>query len=168
MTHFAEVTVAQWRGDVKRWHAHQNPKLRDAGDTIHMHSLRCCLLLMRLNPDFTKDMLAACIMHDAAETITGDIPYGAKQGGRLAQSLAWAESIANTELETPLADRKSREWIKLVDRIDPYLIALQHAPKELECDEWAWAFNDIYNAAKSLGVLGAVQEIIAEATEKMT
>jgi 5'-deoxynucleotidase YfbR-like HD superfamily hydrolase len=168
MTNFAEVTVRQWRGDVNRWHAHPNPKLRDAGDTIHKHSLRCCLLLMRLNPDFTRDMLAACIMHDAAETFTGDVPWGAKQGFDFAAALESEEDDANEVLEAHIAEPHEHDWIKFVDRLDAYLFVLQNAPKELKRAEWPYALDNILNAASRLRVLDEARDIIAEATEQMT
>jgi 5'-deoxynucleotidase YfbR-like HD superfamily hydrolase len=167
MTHFAEVTVAQWRGDVNRWHAHQNPRLRDAGDTIHKHSLRCCLLLMRLNPDCTKDMLAACVLHDAAETIMGDPPAPAKSDGRLREAYEWAEKAANKKLETPKYDG-DYSWIRMVDLLDRHMIVIQHAPTELRRAGWRNSLDVILNTASRLRVLDKVQEIIAEATEKMT
>jgi hypothetical protein len=167
MTHFAEVTVAQWRGDVNRWHAHQNPKLRDAGDTIHMHSLRCSLLLMRLNPHYTREQLAACIMHDAAETITGDPPAPAKSDGRMREAYEWAEKEANEKLEAPTYDG-DYSWIRLVDLLDRHMVVIQRAPNELKKPECKEDLCEIVNTALRLRVLNKVQEIIAEATEKMT
>lgn len=146
-----------WRGDVARWHSHPSRLLRQSGDTIHSHSARCAILLAWLNPTATADQFRSCILHDAAETITGDIPYSAKR--------RWAFPDVDDEVNADLGiDPICDPWIKLVDGLDAYLWMLENDPREQNKPDWTAHLIEIYDAAERLGVRSKVYEVLHEAT----
>jgi 5'-deoxynucleotidase YfbR-like HD superfamily hydrolase len=108
-------------------------------------------------------------MHDAAETFTGDVPWGAKQGFAFSAALASEEDAANEALEAHIINSDNeRDWIKFVDRLDAYLFVIQHAPNDLRHSEWPYALDNIFNRAARFRVLDEVRDIIGKATEQMT
>lgn len=165
MTDRASITLAHWRGDVRRWHANPCKALRDSGDTIHSHQARCVMLLLRLHPDPASDLIKATLHHDTAEQITGDVPYGAKRMfPAICRELDKAESQIAIAMEIPQPwGSHDTYWIKLVDRLDAYLWAFDVAQSETLRDDWLAALDDIYDMADGLGVLKKVRDIIKEA-----
>lgn len=61
-------------GRVRRWHT--NPGLEQS---VAEHSWGVAVLLLLENPDVSKDLLIAALLHDAHEVSFGDIPSPAKQ-----------------------------------------------------------------------------------------
>lgn len=144
-----------WRGDVNRWHSHPSRHLRLSGDTIHAHSARCAILLTWLNPAAPASMIRDCILHDAAETITGDIPYGAKR--------RWSMPDMS-EAESDLGVRTICDpWIKLVDNLDAYLWLLDNDPREKDKPDWQNMRTAIIQAAANLNVSDDVVELMLDA-----
>lgn len=140
-----------WRGDVNRWHSHPSRLLRQSGDTIHAHSARCAMLLAWLNP---KADLRGVIFHDAAETITGDIPYGAKRRWQMPDMQDAERDLGIATICAP--------WIKLVDNLDAYLWMLDVDPREKEKPDWRDMRTDIIQSAANLSVADDVVGLIVE------
>lgn len=151
-----------WKRDVNRWHSHPSRKLRNSGDTVHAHAARCCILLLDLHPTASAQLIASCLMHDAAEGWTGDVPYNAKhRWPMLTSALAWAETDVEMQVGvTTPATQKDRDWIKLVDRLDAYLWMLDVAPEEAASFEWQECQRDLLARADALGVRQKVWAMI--------
>lgn len=151
--------IRLWRGDVNRWHSHPSHKLRNSGDTIHKHSARCGILLAWLNPSAPASMINDCLHHDAAETITGDVPYGAKRGSvTFKAALDGVEEVAFTILG--IRQPTCCPWIKLVDNLDAYLWMLEHDPALKEKPDWRDMRTAIIKQAAELGRSDDVVELI--------
>lgn len=151
--------IRLWRGDVNRWHSHPSHKLRNSGDTIHKHSARCGILLAWLIPSVSIYTLTNCLHHDAAETITGDVPYGAKRGSEaLARALWGVEQSACDVLG--IRKPEASPWIKLVDNLDAYLWMLDHDPALKENPDWRGMRTAIIKHAAELGRADDVVELI--------
>ena len=61
-------------GGVKRWHAGEELD----SQTVSEHSWGVAVLVLRFYPDSRADVIAAALLHDSAEDVTGDIPAHAK------------------------------------------------------------------------------------------
>ena len=143
-----------WRGDVARWHSHPSRLLRQSGDTIHAHSARCAILMAWINPSATAQQLRHCILHDAAETITGDIPYGAKR--------RWAfPDMQDAEADLHIRT-ECDPWIKLVDNLDAYLWMLDVDPRLKNATDWQDMRASIVTQAAFLGVSDVVIGMILD------
>lgn len=157
----AQITLTQWRGNVNRWHSNPVNALRNSGDTIHAHAARCCILLLRIKPDVDVNTLAACLHHDTAETITGDMPYLAKQRWPELRIEAFkAESRVDDELELRAY---GHPLIKLVDRLDALLWAHDNAPFVIQETEWQECVKWLEKTSKALGCHDVVGDILDEA-----
>lgn len=157
----AQITLTQWRGNVNRWHSNPVNALRNSGDTIHAHAARCCILLLRIKPDIDAHTLAACLHHDTAETITGDMPYLAKQRWpELRLEVFKAEAQVEEELQLPASGYL---FIKLVDRLDALLWAHDNAPFVIQEHEWQKCIFWIKGTSANLCVGDVVKGILQEA-----
>jgi hypothetical protein len=157
----AQRTLTLWRADVSRWHSSPDRALRMSGDTTQAHSARMCLLLLDMHPNPTLDLVRAILHHDTPETVTGDIPYGAKQRWpELKDALDWAEAEVATDLDLGYSNDP---FIKLADRLDAYLWAHQVAPYVLATMEWrvchAWIIAEGWRLGIGAQIEGIMQEV---------
>lgn len=140
-------------GFVNRWHSHPDPRLRNAMDTTAAHAQRVAILCDQLFPSEHKRHVVAAMYHDAAECITGDVPYLAKRNHPgLRASLDRAE-------DQFLADHCVTSWsdhfyaeIKLCDGLDAILFVQMVAPDLLTRDDFKDQSRGILDLAKSLGI----------------
>lgn len=121
---------------VHRWHT--TPALVRLLQTNAQHSGSMAALALDLWPDCSRALLVGCIMHDAPEYVTGDMPGGAKHRypglksimdqieDDAADTNGWGFKISETD-----ADR-----LKFLDRLEPYLFAALHAPHILGGNGW--------------------------------
>ncbi len=146
-----------WRGDVRRWHHNEDRRLRNCGDTIHMHGYRCLILLRHLYPDAPLDLVWATALHDAAETLTGDPSWSAKQAY---PELAWKYKDAEGQAERDLGVDVIRSlWVKLVDGLDAYMTMMDVAPDLMLKPDWQEHWRAIEALARDLGVSDEVAKI---------
>lgn len=127
------MTAAQllriWRGDVRRWHANPDHRLRDSGDTIHAHQWRVAALILHMNPTPSPDLIRAALLHDVAETITGDVPWGQPK-------VPGTEAGARNHLGVATVDLTAadRDWLHFADRLDALLWARERGAADTP--EW--------------------------------
>lgn len=154
-------------GDVSRWHANADDRLRLSGDTITAHEIRCVLLLNQLHPNPSNRLREIVRHHDEAERIVGDMPYPAKvRFSALRVAYAAAEAIVMQEMGHPVPETLTeRQWLKLVDRLDAQMWMTRYAPELAATDEWQDSAREIAVLADALGVGAAVGEIATEAKQ---
>lgn len=99
--------------DVKRFHT----KLTLQSETVGHHSHGVAMLCLLLDPFSRKEVLAAALVHDLSEHITGDIPSPAKreygigdQVNRLEESL-----LRSVGLSMPILSDGEIRTLKLAD-----------------------------------------------------
>ncbi len=78
-------------GDVVRFHNHAGIDKQKNSE----HQWGCALIVQYIHPECSKELLLAALTHDAAEYVTGDIPFTAK--------------LLNPELKSIL-DEMERKW----------------------------------------------------------
>lgn len=139
-------------GFVRRWH--QNPALSWLDDYDAAHQGRCAALVIALWPDHSHDLLKAAITHDMGELIVGDLSTDTKSAdGALPKVHAHAEWSAlekmGLRIDLSLLDRRR---LKLVDRLDAYLLVCLRAPWVLRGMDWELARESLILEAGALGV----------------
>lgn len=127
--------MTAWRSCfVRRWHS--NPDMSDLHDENGAHQGRCAMLAIKLFPDCSRDLLVACVTHDAAEWFVGDLPYTRRdQSFAAALDEAEARAIEGMGLGLVLTAEDKRR-LKFVDRLDAYLFAAHRRPHVLVGDGW--------------------------------
>ena len=156
-----------WGYDANRWHTNQSPALRNSGDTTDSHSNRMAKMALWLwGDDVGRDLLAAIVFHDCAESGpggTGDVPGPSKEG-------AYAAAILERQLEVE-ADRgiavlfaslSGEDAIRLrfLDRLDAYRWAAAIAPWGMGGDGWPDARVRLLREADRLGVRDKVEPVV--------
>lgn len=142
---------------VNRFHAHPDSRLRECGDTILVHQsaveelARDLCLVMSINP--SEDLLFACLHHDEAETILGDMPATAK---RRFPALAAAYAKAELEILTEMGytwslTRQDADILKLCDMLDAYKVMLTFAPDLASQEGWQHDLAEMRKIAERLG-----------------
>lgn len=151
-------------GDVARWHAHPDSRLRLSGDTINSHQQRCVDLLMRIYPNASQPLIEAVRYHDEAERWLGDMPYMAKQQfSDLAAAMREAEICIEMDHGIPAPKTTfDRSMVKIVDRLDAYLWMLDCAPDLAKEKDWIAALDALILLSDQMGVAWPVSIIINE------
>lgn len=159
------MTYTPPSGDVTRWHHHADDRLRLSGDTINKHQLRCVDLLVEIFPNPSQQLKEATRYHDEHERWAGDPSHTAKIRFRaLALVHKDIEAEINQEKGIPTVTHElDKMRISLVDRLDPYLWMLKHAPDLAGQEEWRTARASIITEASWLKVLENVEGILFKA-----
>ncbi len=138
----------------RRWHA--SPDLCHTVDPVAAHSGRMGILALHLwGEGASRDLLAACLAHDLGESVTGDIPWGAKANPKLREVLDTLEAQALEAMGMPA----EMEWdtyrrLKFLDRLDAYLWAKHHAPQVLARDDWKKCLAWLQSETENLNIKG--------------
>jgi hypothetical protein len=152
---------------VLRFHASQDARLREYGDTITAHQLRvwlcasqiCKSLGIEISPDLDK----ASKNHDEAERVLGDMPGPAKERfPALAAAYAKAELQVLTEMGlTWSLTRQEADILQLADKADAWLIAARVGAADES--EWLEAFAKLQRMADKLGARAWLDNFALEA-----
>jgi hypothetical protein len=140
---------------VLRFHASQDARLRNYGDTIPWHQRRvrswCIEICSSLGVDVSPDLDKAALNHDQAERVLGDMPGPAKERfPALAAAYAKAEFQVLTEMGlTWNLTRQEADILALADKADAWLIACSVGAAD--DPEWVEAFAKLQRMADKLG-----------------
>lgn len=142
----------------RRWHA--NPDLCHTVDPVSAHSARMGIMALTFwGGNASRELLAACLVHDLGERWVGDVPHPAKRDPdfRIALDRLEACALADLGLLYDISNVDARR-LRFLDRLDAYLWAQKHASHVLSGDGWpeqrAWLLGEASE-------LGAVVEAIA-------
>jgi len=161
-----EKTAHLWAsGFVNRWHNNKHAELRNSGDMVGGHAQRVAILYMELFGNAlgmveTLRNLTVCILHDAPESLSGDIPSPAK---RIVPLLGTADKEAEAvywdDMEEPNFSVKSRE-VALCDFLDAILFMMMHKPHLMKRADWSEDIELCIEMAHGLGLGDEVVELI--------
>lgn len=110
--------------NVKRFHTTE--RIRE--ETVGHHSAGVASIILRLDPECSKDILVAALMHDVPEAYTGDVPATAKwDHDGLADCLAEMEIAYINGVNIPDVALTVEEMylLKLADMLDLVLSSLE-------------------------------------------
>lgn len=151
-----------YQANVIRWHASPVPEMRNCGDNIKGHQLRCADLVCKLFHKPPRTLCDAILWHDQPEVILGDMPFTTKRDFpqlSAAWDLAEHDVIERYDVPQP-ANQWESDVLKLVDRMDAYMMVQVYAPHILSEPDWVEALADIDHRSANLGVLPKVKAIL--------
>jgi len=149
-------------GDVARWHAHPEGRLRHSGDTIESHQRRCVLLLKQIKPNASQSLIDAVRYHDEAERWIGDMPYMTKKHFPvLAEYLRDAEMQIVKKYGIPQpSNTVEKMMVKVVDMLDAYLWMMDRAPDLAEMPDWQEMRSSLVELSEDIAVYEHVSAIL--------
>lgn len=109
---------------VKRFHTTH----RTQQETVGHHSANVCAILLRLEPNVSKDVLVRALMHDVPEYYTGDVPAPFKWDNTEAKSAlntGELRYIRANDIPHPELDIYELALLKLADMLDLVLSSLE-------------------------------------------
>lgn len=125
-------------GDVSRYHT-----IGVNMQTVGHHSWGVAMLISKLHPNPSVNLLKAALWHDMAERVTGDLPAPVKWNNpQIAKALEELEAqyMVQNGLTCPLT-LEEVQWLKFCDMLECYFYAEQAGP----------SFKEVYlNAKKAL------------------
>ena len=142
---------------VNRFHAHPDARLRNCGDTIDAHQIRVLDLAQSLAGAMgiatSPDLDRACLHHDDAERIVGDIPGPAKRrfpALRAAYERAELEVLTDMGLNWSLTLQEAL-ILRVCDVLDAYHTMQKHAPDLASGHGWPEDIAELRKIAEKLG-----------------
>ena len=153
--------------DVRRWHAHPHPALRNSGDTVIAHTARvednCESLCASLGIAYSKNMQYAARNHDLPfERIMGDWPATLTRRYRVAR---WAKRIIEWQIARELGinwrlTRQEALILGLCDTLDAALWARHVLTEAGDLSYWQEHFaGDIDICADKAANLGPAAQV---------
>ena len=103
-------------------------------ETVGHHSCNVALLLLRLDPNCSRELLVAALTHDLAEVATGDVPATAKwDNPGLAKELKYSEAQWELDHDVPgardfLSD-KEIQLLKVADMADLVMSCVEESKR---------------------------------------
>ena len=116
--------------NVKRFHT--TP--RNQQETNGHHSANVCAIILRLDPDCSKDLLVAALMHDVPEAYTGDVPAPFKWDTpsiKAALSGGEFDYIRDNRIPNPKLTAEEVKLLKLADMMDLIFSSLEEMGRGL-------------------------------------
>lgn len=139
-----------------------NPEMSDTEDYVMGHHGRCAVVLIKLFPKHSHELLKAMVTHDCAESVVGDLAYPFKKaGGDVVK--------AHQELETEVLKKiglyyalthEEKLQRDLIDYLDSYLYVKMKKPWKVKQKAWKAMRQDILDKAHYLGVREKVKKMI--------
>ena len=109
---------------VRRYHTTH----RILGETVGQHSANVAAIILRIDPECSRELLIAALMHDVAEVYTGDVPAPFKWDSPDAKkALEIGEMLYFNEHAIPWAilEPEEHKLLKFADMLDLVLSSLE-------------------------------------------
>lgn len=133
----------------KRWHT--RPQMHHVHDDTGGHSGRMAAMAFNCWDDVSMDLIRACLEHDAAEAIMGDLPHDAKKDNKkLKQEYEKAEHKVFQRVELNDVDIKRLKFLDLLDACR--MVKLYSPVWFLTEGIWKVAWNGLHAQALDLDV----------------
>jgi len=147
---------------VKRFHT----TFRTQEETVGHHSANVASIILRLDPECSRELLIAALMHDVAEVYTGDVPAPFKwDNPHIKSGLDKGEQDyrINNNIQNPTLTIEERQLLKLADMLDLVLSSLE------ECGRGnASAWELVLNGSDYIGKMGLSNELLQECDTMVT
>ena len=132
--------------DVKRFHT----KLTLQSETVGHHSHGVAMMCLLLEPLSRKQVLAAALVHDLAEHITGDIPSPAKRQYGIGEQVNALEEdlLRAVGLSMPMLNSDEKRVLKLADIFQGMLFSAREI--SLGNSQMREVFNNYVGYAESM------------------
>jgi len=140
-------------GQTIRWHI--NPVLARVTQTTADHSWGVAVIIIKLHPKPSMNLVKAALFHDSGEKKAGDLPYDFKRRfPEISKAHAQAEEVLASEAGVPELDLSPLEaqWLKFADRLEAYYFVRTFAPEQLLINGWPEALVWFDEQKELLGI----------------
>lgn len=147
------VRTAHSTGQTVRYHT--NPVMARLHQTDGEHSWGVAMIILKLHPNPSRNLLGMAIVHDSGEKWAGDMSYPFKR--------AYPEiAVLHAKAEVELARRhgipdfkinlEEAKWLRFADRLECHLYAEIFHPWVVKQPDWLLQHEDIILMAQELGI----------------
>jgi 5'-deoxynucleotidase YfbR-like HD superfamily hydrolase len=119
------------------------------------HSWGVAMIILKLHPNPSRNLIAQAIVHDSGEKWAGDLSYPFK---RMYPSIGQAHADAETQLakdhNIPQFQLTANEvdWLRFADRLECHLFAEIYHPWVTKQPDWEKTKVQILEAAQKVGI----------------
>jgi len=153
------VRTAHVTGQTVRYHT--NPVMSRLHQTDADHSWGVAMIILKLHPNPSRNLLGQAIVHDCGEKWAGDLSYPFKRmypdvghaHADAEKQLALDHKIPQFEL-TP----EEKKWLAFADRLECHFFAEIYHPWMTRNPSWKKTKEQILITAKELGIEGDIFE----------
>ena len=149
----SNVRTAHATGQTVRYHT--NPVMARLHQTDADHSWGVAMIILKLHPNPSRNLLGQAIAHDCGEKWAGDLSYPFKRmfpeigraHAEAEEQLARKHSIPHFELTLDEV-----KWLRFADRLECHLYAEIFHPWVVKQPDWVKQHELIIEMAKDLGI----------------
>jgi 5'-deoxynucleotidase YfbR-like HD superfamily hydrolase len=155
MSYMSPVVIAHQAGQVTRYHT--NPVVSRLNQTTADHSHGVIMILLKLHPNPSRNLLAQAAVHDSGERWAGDLPYPFKKANPEAAAahhetevrLAIEHEIPQFHHDLTMEDQK---WLFFADKLESYLYVQIFCPWIQVGNGWPEQKDMLLRMAQELGI----------------
>ncbi len=147
------VRTAHATGQTVRYHT--NPVMGRLHQTDADHSWGVAMILLKLHPNPSRNLIAQAIVHDSGEKWAGDLSYPFKRMyPEIGLEHVYAEKQLALDHKIPQYELTPEEqtWLHLADRLECHYFAEIYHPWMTKDPSWEKTKEAILETAKSLGI----------------
>lgn len=147
------VRTAHATGQTVRYHT--NPIMSRFHQTDADHSWGVAMIILKLHPNPSRNLVAQAIVHDSGEKWAGDLSYPFKRRHPdIGKAHAEAEKALSILHEIPQFDltEEEEQWLRFADRLECHLYAEIYSPWTANEASWIQTKEMIEEMAKALGI----------------
>lgn len=149
----SNVRTAHATGQTVRYHT--NPVMARLHQTDADHSWGVAMIILKLHPNPSRNLIAQAIVHDSGEKWAGDLSYPFKKMyPEIGLEHVYAEKQLALDHKIPQYELTSEEqtWLRLADRLECHLYAEIFHPWVVKQPDWVKQHELIIEMAKDLGI----------------
>lgn len=149
----SNTRTAHATGQTVRYHT--NPVMSRLHQTDADHSWGVAMIILKLHPNPSRNLVAQAIVHDSGEKWAGDLSYPFKRMyPEIGHSHADAEKQLALDHKIPQYELTPEEqtWLRLADRLECHYFAEIYHPWMTKDPSWEKTKEAILETAKSLGI----------------
>lgn len=147
-------------GFCRRWHS--NPDMVDRADDLAQHQWNVAMIVMYLEPNFTKRLLVEALTHDVGELVVGDLAYDFKINNPEIARLhkEGEEKARELIISSDRLTAHETSVLKLADWLSSYWWVAKNNPNLLDREDWIEQTQFFYKESKDKPFAFRAKELI--------
>lgn len=149
----SNARTAHATGQTVRYHT--NPVMSRLHQTDADHSWGVAMIILKLHPNPSRNLIAQAIVHDSGEKWAGDLSYPFKRMyPQIGHSHADAEKQLALDHKIPQYEltKEESEWLRFADRLECHYFAEIYHPWMTKDPSWERTKEMINEMAVQLGI----------------
>ena len=145
--------TAHATGQTVRYHT--NPVMSRLHQTDADHSWGVAIIILKLHPNPSRNLVAQAIVHDCGEKWAGDLSYPFKRMyPEIGRNHAEAEKQLAMDHRIPQFEltKEESEWLRFADRLERHYFAEIYHPWVTKQPDWVKTHEMINEMAVQLGI----------------